>query len=303
VSSTARRILKNEEALGFALAIAGAICFGTLAIFGKLGYRAGAKSLPLLATRFVIATLILLAIQLATGRGLAIGRRALVKLLLLGGLGYGLEATLYFLALDRAPAGVVTVIFYSYPMWTTIFGLALGLEKWHTRVGIALVLSSVGVVYMFGIREVEIDGPLLALGAAVAVAVYFILSDLVLRDAEPYEVATWTTVGAAIATTGVAVFAGGGLPSDALPYAAALGLASAVSFLFLYAAIIRIGPARAAIANMMEVVTTVVLAAIVLGESITTRKALGALLVISALPVLATALPRKSKERPPADSP
>ena len=296
-------MLKNEEAFGFALAIGGAICFGTLAIFGKLGYRAGARPLPLLATRFVIATLVLLAIQLVMGRGLAIGRRALVKLLLLGGLGYGLEASLYFLALDRAPAGVVTVIFYSYPMWTTIFGLVLGLEKWHTRVAIALFLSSVGVVYMFGVREVDVDGPLLALGAAVAVAVYFILSDIVLRNAEPYEVATWTTAGAALTTTGAAAIAGERLPSDALPYAAALGLVSAVSFLLLYAAIIRIGSTRAAIANMMEVVTTVVLAAIVLGEAITTRKALGALLVISALPVLATALPRRSEERPPADSP
>jgi drug/metabolite transporter (DMT)-like permease len=303
MSRGTRRVLKSEEAVGFALALGGAVCFGTLAIFGKLAYRVDAKPLPLLATRFATATLILVAFQLISTRRLAIERRTLVKLLLLGGLGYGLEASLYFLALDRAPAGVVTVIFYSYPMWTSIIGLALGMERWHTRVAVALVLSSVGVVYMFRIRQVDVDGPLLALAAAVAVAVYFILSDVVLRDARPHEVATWTTAGAALATAGAATIGGAGLPLAALPYAGALGLASAVSFLLLYAAIIRIGPARAAIANMMEVVTTVLLAAVVLGESITTRKALGALLVISALPILATALPRRIEERPPADSP
>lgn len=289
----------GESVAGILLAVAAAVAFGTLAIFGKLAYREGADPLPLLAVRFVIASVLLVGWQAVRRKPLITNRRILVKLLLLGALGYGVEATLFFLALEHSPAGVVSLIFYSYPMWTNVIGLAIGMERWHTRVAVALALSTVGVASIFTIEELSLVGPLLALAAAVSVAIYFILAQIVLRDADPYETATWTTVGAAI-TTGVgALVAGGSLPATALPHAAALGLASAVAFLLVYAAIVRIGSARTAVANMMEPVTTVALAAIVLGEAIGFRQAAGAVLVVSALPILASAGPSRVDEPVP----
>jgi drug/metabolite transporter (DMT)-like permease len=130
----------------------------------------------------------------------------------------------------------------------------------------------------------------------VFVAVYFILAQVILRDADTYETATWTTIGAAITTGVAALVTGGSLPAAALPHAASLGLASAVAFLLVYAAIVRIGSGRTAVANMMEPVTTVALAAVVLGETITLRQGIGAVLVVSALPILASAGPPRVDE-------
>lgn len=229
-------------------------------------------------------------------RPLFTDRKIVLRLILLGALGYGVEASLFFLALERAPAGVVSLIFYSYPMWTNLIGLATRMERWHTRVAVALALSTVGVASIFTIKELSLAGPLLALVAAVSVAIYMILAQIVLRDADTYETATWTTVGAAITTGVAALVTGGSLPASALPHTASLGLASAAAFLLVYAAIVRIGSGRTAVANMMEPVTTVVLAAVVLGETITLRQGIGAVLVVSALPILASAGPPRVDE-------
>lgn len=289
---------RREESVGIVLAVVAAISFGTLGIFGKLGYEAGARPFSLLAVRFAIATALLIAFHSATRRPILVSRAAIVRLLLLGGLGYGLEASLFFLALDNAPAGVVGLIFYSYPMWTYVLGFVTRLEPFRGRVLIALVLGTAGVTSIFTIDVGGLLGPLLALGAALAVAVYMLLAQIVLRDVTPSASALWTGAGAAVSVGLAALVTRQGLPVAAIGPATALGAATAFSFLLLYAAIARIGSARSAIANMVEPITTVALAAIFLGETITLRIALGAALVISALPVLVS-----SRKAPaPADS-
>jgi drug/metabolite transporter (DMT)-like permease len=74
-----------------------------------------------------------------------------------------------------------------------------------------------------------------------------------------------------------------------MPYAVALGLITALAFVALYGSIKMIGSSRSSIAMMLEPVTTVLLAAIFLEESLTLRIALGAALVVAALPLLASA--------------
>ena len=77
-----------------------------------------------------------------------------------------------------------------------------------------------------------------------------------------------------------------------------LPLASAFAFITLYAAIERIGSSRAAVAAMIEPIATLILASILLDEVVTTRVLIGALLVLSALPLLALA---GKREIPTAD--
>jgi drug/metabolite transporter (DMT)-like permease len=90
----------------------------------------------------------------------------------------------------------------------------------------------------------------------------------------------------------------GPLPPAALAYAAALAAATGIAFVATYAAISRIGSARTVIANMLEPVTTVVLAALFLGEAITIRVLAGMVLIVAALPILASVAHRDAG--PPA---
>lgn len=281
-----RKQERAVELTGIGLAVLAGGSFGTLAIFAKLAYEEGADALPLLTARFAITSSLLILFHAVTRRKLRIAPKPAAKLLLLGALGYGFEASLFFFALESAPAGVVSLIFFSYPLWTTLIALATKLEPYRRQVLVALALGTVGVGTIFTIETGSLRGPLLAFAAAWAVAIYFLLAQLFTRGVEPAAAATWTALGATGALSVTLFFSSWTFPVGAVGPAAGLGLATAISFVAIYAAIARIGSARVSIASMFEPVTTVVLAAIFLGEVISLRIAVGAALVVSALPVL-----------------
>jgi drug/metabolite transporter (DMT)-like permease len=276
----------KQQTTGIAMAAGAAAAFGTLAIFAKLAYDEGAGPISLLGARFAIAAALMLGWHALAKRSVGLPRKKLVALLLLGGGGYAFESSLFFLALERAPAAVVELIFYSFPLWVNLIGLAIGLERWRAGVAGALLLGSAGVALIFTVQLDSLAGPLLALAAAVAVAVYFISAQLVIEDVPPSVAATWTAAAAAVSLSITGLLLGQPLPAGAWAPAAGLGLATAFAFFGLYGAIARIGSARTSIANMLEPVTTVFLAALILDERLTIRILAGTALVVSALPVL-----------------
>ena len=290
------RDTRRNDATGIAFAAVAAVAFGTLAISAKFAYRADAAILPLLTFRFVGATVLVGAFHLLTRRSLAVGRRNIWKLLGIGGIAYGLETILFFEALRRAPASVVTLIFYSYPLWTVVIGFITKLERFRWRLVVALVVGSAGVAVVFSPEGGDLSGRLVALGAAVAVAAYFLFMQVALRDTDPAPAAFWTSAGAAIAVAVATAIGGDTLPSDAIAPAVSLAIASAAAFMLLFVAIEKIGSARSAIAAMIEPVATIVLAAVLLDEAITLRVVIGAALVLSALPLLSV-----TKRKPLAD--
>ena len=131
-------------------------------------------------------------------------------------------------------------------------------------------------------------GLLLALTAAVAVAVYFTTAQVFVRGVDPIDAAVYTAGGAAAALAVAGATTGQGLPAAAIPWAVAIGLVTAVAFITKYAALVRLGSSRTSIAQMLEPVATVLLAAVFLAEPITAKVLLGAGLIVAALPILAT---------------
>jgi drug/metabolite transporter (DMT)-like permease len=278
---------RRNDLIGIGLALIAAVSFGTLAIFAKYAYEAGAEAVPLLAVRFTVTALLLVAYLGVTKGGVRVGRPKAMRLLALGALGYGVESTFFFLALERAPASIVGLVFYSFPLWTTLLALALKLERFDRKLLIALFFGIVGVASIFSITTTSISGPLFALAAAVVVAMFYIAAQVLTASTPSSVAATWTAIGAAGALWIVTLTMRAGLPAAALGHAIALGVATAVAFITMYGAIVRIGSSRAAIANMVELVTTILLASLLLDEEITARIAIGALLVLSAIPILA----------------
>ena len=291
---------RRTELIGIGLALIAAVSFGTLAIFAKYAYEAGAQAVPLLAVRFTVTGVLLVAYVAARKGNLRIGRAKIGRLLALGALGYGIESTFFFMALERAPASIVGLVFYSFPLWTTLLALALKLERFDKKLLIALLLGTIGVGSIFSITTTSLAGPLFALAAAVVVAMFYIAAQVLTADTPSSVAATWTAIGAAGALWLVAGILRAGLPIAALGHAVALGIATAIAFITMYAAIVRIGSSRAAIANMVELVTTIILAALLLGEDITARIAIGALLVLSAIPILAF---KRTEQVTAADAP
>lgn len=277
----------RDELKGIALAVVAAVAFGTLAIFAKLAYRTNAGPIPLLAVRFAIATVILAAIYAIRPSQKPAVARQIRTLMFLGAFGYAVESTFFFSALVYAPAGVVGLVFYSYPLWTSLIGLATRLEPYRPQLLVALLLGSVGVSLVFSIRSTALLGPALALTAAVCVAIYLIALQVATKGVDPVASSLWTSAGAALAFAVAALVVRQPFPFEAIWPAIGLGGATVIAFITLYAAIVRIGSSRAAIAAMLEPVTTVLLGALLLNEALTWRIGLAAALIVSALPVLA----------------
>lgn len=282
------------------MASVAAVVFGTFAVLAKLAYQEGAELLPLLATRFSIACALLALFHVAARRRLWPGRRNAVRLLLLGSLAYAAEAALFFMAAERAPASVVGLVFFTYPTWTALLAFATRMERYSHRTAAALLLGSAGVVVIFSIRLGSLAGPLFALGAAMSLAVYLLVAQVIAAPVSSSVAATWVSAGAALAFGAATLVTGSPLAADAVDEAALLGAASAVAFALLYWAISLIGSTRVTIAGTLEPVSTIALSALLLGESVTPRVLLGAALVVAALPVLATAPSRSAEAAAPA---
>jgi len=91
---------------GLALCVGSAAGFGSLAIFGKQAYEGGLGVVGVLAARFAVAAPLLIGLALAARRSLCLPRPTAVALLGLGGIGYAIQATLFFNALTRISAGM-----------------------------------------------------------------------------------------------------------------------------------------------------------------------------------------------------
>ncbi|HYY44365.1 MAG TPA: DMT family transporter [Actinomycetota bacterium] len=285
----------RRQVEGIGLAVVAAVFFGTVAIFAKLAYATGADPVPLLAFRFSIAGLFLVLFQAGRGQRLGLRRADAVRLLALGALGYAGEAALFFIALHQAPAGMVSLVFHSYPVWTALLGFATRLEPLRVRLLIALALALGGVALIFSVRSAPLPGLLVALAASVAVSFYYLGAQLAVRNVGSAQASIYTALGAAVALWAFSLASGQALPVAALSWGTALGAVTAIAFLAMYGSIRRVGSARSAIAQTLEPVTTVALAAMFLGENITWKIALGAVLIVASLPALVS-----PSEGPPA---
>jgi uncharacterized membrane protein len=125
----------RDHRLGATLCLASAVAFGLLAVFGKLAFDAGVGVITLLFVRFAFAAPILWAAALRRRRTLLAGTAAKTVLaaLALGAVGYAMQAGLYFAALERMDASLLSLLLYTYPAFVTVAAIALGRETANRR--------------------------------------------------------------------------------------------------------------------------------------------------------------------------
>jgi drug/metabolite transporter (DMT)-like permease len=166
-------------------------------------------------------------------------------------------------------------VFFSFPMFTALLSWVLRIEPVHAKTVVALALGTAGVASIFTIRDLNLEGPILALLGALAVSVYYVGTAVVMKGNDPLVAAFWTAVGASVSVLAIGFATGQDFPLSALPWAAAIGIVTATAFAAMYGSIARIGAARSAVAQMLEPVVTVVLGLVILDEQITLRIAGG----------------------------
>jgi drug/metabolite transporter (DMT)-like permease len=278
-----------QQRSGAFLVLASAAAFGVMPVFGKLAFEAGMGVATLLAARFALAAPLLWALAALRGELPRARPGVVARALALGAVGYAVQSGLYFLALERMDAGVLSLILYTYPALVTGAAVLLGREPASRRRLAALVIASGGLVLVLvggGAGAFDLAGAALGAGAALAYTAYILVSHGVTAELEPLPLAALIATGAAVTLTATALVTG----SFSTGFAAGgwlwVGLAAVVSTVLAVAFFLngmsRVGPSTAAILSTLEPPVTVSLAFVTFGEGLGAVQLAGAAAVLGA---------------------
>ena len=288
--------LARDRLGGIGLVAVSASSFGVMPILSKYAYDDGTEPVGLLVVRFTVAAAVLGGI-VAVRRLPRPPRRALLSLLLLGGVGYLLQSLAYFEALTRTSASLVALLLYLYPALVVVLS-ALAFRERPSRLTAGCVVASlVGTALTIGpVGGGETGGVVLGALAALAYAVYVITSARVVRSLHPLTAGTWVITGAAVSYLLLAAVRRPQLPPTTDAWAATLAvglLCTVVAMVTLFAGFRRLAATDASVVSTIEPVVTVALATLLLDERLTALQLAGGVVVLAAVVVLARGAGRR----------
>jgi drug/metabolite transporter (DMT)-like permease len=292
--------------VGPVLCLLSAALFGAMPIFGKFAYEAGVSPSALLLVRFSLAAVMLAVLLLVRpglrrtnpdpGQSAAAGgsrRRAVIVAVGLGSIGYAAQAGLYFSALQRMDASLLSLILYTYPGLVTVGAVLLGRDWLTPRRWFALVVAFGGtLLVLLGAGGISFDpvGAALAFGSALVYTTYILVSETVVHQLSPAVLSTLVMSGAA-GTLGLRAAVTGEVDLNfelrGWFWVACIAVVSTVSAMLLFfAGLRRTGSSTTAIVSTFEPVVTTALAALVLGEFLSGVQLLGGALVLTSVVML-----------------
>jgi drug/metabolite transporter (DMT)-like permease len=289
----------RDEAVGGVFVAAASVQFGLVVVFGKVATNRGLPVQSLLTIRFAIAAAVLAVGLLVTGNSLRAARGEGIKLVLLGSAGYGVEATLFFLAIARGTASAVTLLFFVYPVLVTLSSALLGARMPGALVAGSLASAVAGaalVIASSGRLDVTTSGIAFALGSAAMFTVYLLGIERMLQRTSSAVASMWVSAAAAAI---IAVYAGASgtaqWPAGARQWwpVAGTGIFTCGAFFFLLAGLRRLGAVRTSIIAALEPLSTATLAILFLGEPLRPGTVGGGVLILAGAVAASVARGRK----------
>jgi drug/metabolite transporter (DMT)-like permease len=262
------------------------MAYGILPILGKVAYAAGVRPLPLLAWRYVIAALLIALLN----RGPRPPLRQRVRLWAIGSV-FVFNSIAYFRALEQIPASVTALVLYTYPVIVALLAALVGVERLTWRALLATLGAFAGCALTAGGSPagapLRLSGVAWALAAALVYASYIVLSSRFGAGVPARVLALHLAQAAAVLCVAFALADGGlALPADprGLVAVAGIGVVSTVVAMTTFlAGMALIGPTRASVLSSLEVIVTLVLAFLFLGERLSPWQWAGAALILGAL--------------------
>lgn len=300
--------------IGFLLAGVGAILFSAKAIVAKLTYRYGVDALTVLGFRMLLSLpffAFIALLQLHNARRGNIVRLTRVEgfqVVFLGFIGYYLASYLDFLGLQYISASLERLILFLAPTFVLLLSALLLKKPISGRQWIALVLSYIGVVFVF-VQDLSFGGgnvPLgsaFVLGSALSYALYLIGSgELLKRIGATRLVAYAMTVSCVVSIAHFfAVYSWAGLQQHAAVIH--LSLLHAVlhtvlpTFMIMWS-VARIGAPMASQLGLLGPVSLLFLAAWLLDEPITVLQLVGTGITLTGALVLTLRQGRPRAQQP-----
>jgi drug/metabolite transporter (DMT)-like permease len=279
------------QRIGVAFSIVSSMSYGSAPIFVRWAYDAGAVPLTLLATRYVIAMVAILAALRLAGRPLAMPRERPLGGVI-AGVFFAIMAYTYLFAIHRIPVSLAALLVFTYPLPVALLGRLRGEPLRASRI-VAIAAAFVGLAIALGVEIGELD--LLGIASATVCSLtyafgVFYFGDAT-RGADPMVVTLHATATAGAIFVPLAVLDGALtlIPGTTLGLVGVAGVSASylVGVLCFFAALIRIGPMKAALLAQLEPVVSILAAVLILQEQLSLVQSLGIAVVLGALASLA----------------
>lgn len=282
---------QERRRVGFILCIASAASFGALPIFGKVAFDHDVNVVTFLFVRFSVASAVLwLLVAARRERVRGHARSLILGGILMGMLAYGIQSTMYFLALERIDASLSALLLYAYPAMVTAAAILLGREQATGTLLGALGVATVGTILLLGdglTGDADRVGVVLGFAAAICYTAYILAGDTLVASLPAVLLAALVTAGGSLAFGGFGVASGSlrfGVDGHAwlsMGGAAIVGTVFAVGMLL--PGIERVGASTASVLSTVEPATTVLLAVLLLDERASSVQLIGGVLLLAAI--------------------
>ena len=298
----------RDALIGMGLVLTSGVGFGAVVVLARVAYDGGSTAPTSLLARFTLAGALMWAIVAARGQARRLPARRIGGFALMG-LFFSAGSVASFKSVEYIPASLAALVFYIYPAIVTL-GSALFFGTRYTLARLAVLTASlVGIALTIDVQSgpVSITGVALALASPVFYSGYVLVGSRATRGVPAMLASAWiiSTAAVMMLLVGATGLIGDRFTADvsARGWAALLGLAlfaTVISITTFLAGMARIDVFRAAILSTFEPVVSVILAAVLLGERLTARQALGGAVIVGA--ALALQLLARSEGRATATS-
>ncbi|HEX5828813.1 MAG TPA: EamA family transporter [Candidatus Limnocylindrales bacterium] len=290
---------------GYALYLLAAVLFAVNGTVAKTLLLGGIEPSYLSQLRATLAFVVLLVfVALRRPSALRLRRAEIPLLLVYGVLGIAATQFLYFAAIERLPIGITLLIEFTAPLWVAVWFAVAWKHPTKPIVWIALVVALAGLAIVGQVWEgLTLDpvGILFAVGAMVALVVYYLSADIAMQrpDArDPVSLTMWGMGAAALAwaiaqplwTFPVEVlsttipFGGSGpeLPATVLA-AWMVVMGTVLPFSLVVLSMQHLRASQASAVGMTEPIFAIGVAWVVLGETLSVVQLVGAVIVLGAV--------------------
>jgi drug/metabolite transporter (DMT)-like permease len=287
MSADAASLARHRQTTGVITSLASAMILGWAPILGKIAYRVGVDPYTLAALRTILAAAMLWVFYLLRWRPyIRIDWRNLLGCIGIGAVN-GAGSLFYYTGLQRLDASLVSLLNSLYPIWVFIFLSASGHAI--SRLAVArLALALVGLYFITSAGPLRPDslGVMLMLASAAAYGWHLVLGQWVLADVHSRTMTLYVLTTMAVVVGGVRLAGGEALgPISDVGWEAIFGLAmvTALSRLMMFAGLQRLGGVQTALLGITELITTLLVAFIVLGERLSQAQWIGAAIIIASV--------------------
>ena len=268
----------NDTLKGYICGAASGASYGLIPLFSLPLLRRGVDFDSLLFYRYLIATAVLGLITRLQGRDFTL-RRGEVPFIATLGVLFALSSILMFMAFDYMPTGLISTMFFIYPILVAIImAVAYGERITATRLlSMALAIGGLALLYLKGGQTaISPMGLVLTFGAALMYAAYIIIVNKSrVRTLRGSKIAFWS-----LASGTVIFFARTGFGTHLQPIPSVQGwglvlllaiVPTVVSCTSLVLSVRYIGSTATSILGAMEPVTAVLCGTLVFAEPMTVR--------------------------------